>query len=88
VQQGFQKWKDFHQRYGTEQSAIKAQDPGIATWDDLKEFLESYAGAEAAPGFTRQAFARDGENVRPVQTEAQVLRLGRSTQAKFQRNRS
>ena len=76
VQQGFQKWKDFHQKYGTEQSAIKKQDPGLATWDDLKEFLEGYAGAETVPGFTRQAFARDGDNVRAVQTEAQVLRFG------------
>ena len=76
VQQGFQKWKEFHQKYGTEQSAIKTQDPGLATWDDLKEFLENYAGAEAVSGYTRQSFARDGNNVRPVQTEAQVLRLG------------
>ncbi len=76
VQQGFQKWKDFHQKYGTEQSAIKTQDAGLATWDDLKEFLASYAGAEAVPGYTRQSFARDGDDVRPVQTEAQVLRLG------------
>ena len=76
VQQGFQKWKDFHQKYGTEQSAIKKQDPGLATWDDLRDFLEGYAGAETVPGFTRQAFARDGDNVRAVQTEAQVLRFG------------
>lgn len=76
VQQGFQKWKDFHQKYGTEQSAIKKQDAGLATWDDVKGFLESYAGAESVSGFTRQAFARDGDNVRPVQAEAQVLRFG------------
>jgi hypothetical protein len=76
VQQGYQKWKEFHKKYGAEQSAIKTQDPGLATWDDLKEFLESYAGAEVVPGYTRQSFVRDGDNVRPVQTEAQVLRLG------------
>jgi hypothetical protein len=69
VQQGFQKWKEFHQKYGTEQSAIKAQAPGLATWDDLKAFLESYAGAQAVSGYTRQLFARDGGDVRPMQTE-------------------
>ena len=27
VQQGFQKWRDFHQKYGSEQITIRAQDP-------------------------------------------------------------
>ena len=79
VQQGFQKWKEFHRKYGTERSAIKTQDPGLATWDDLKEFLKSMQGPEMVPGYTRQAFARDGDNVRAVQTEAQVLRFGERT---------
>src|SRR5207245_1826159 len=76
VQQGFQKWKDFHDKYGQQQSTIRHQDAGLATWEDVAYFLEELAGAKALPGYKRQRFARDGNQVKPVEDEANVVKLG------------
>lgn len=76
VQQGFQKWKEFHQKYGGQQAAIRAQDPGLTTWEDFRAFLESSGSAERISGYKRQSFVREGETVRSVQTDAEVLSFG------------
>lgn len=75
VQQGFQKWKDFHVKYGQQQSTIRTQDPGLATWGDVAFFLEDLAGAKRAGGHKRQRFVREGNQVRPVEDEAVVISL-------------
>lgn len=75
VQQGFQKWKDFHDKYGQQQATIRMQDPGLATWEDVAFFLEELAGAKRAIGYKRQRFAREGNQVRPVEDDAVVVRL-------------
>ena len=51
------------------------QDPGLATWEDVAFFLEELAGAKRAIGYKRQRFAREGNQVRPVEDDAVVVRL-------------
>ena len=75
VQQGFQKWKDFHDKYGQEHATIRMQDPGLATWEDVAFFLEELANARRESGYKRQRFAQEGNQVRPVEDEAVVVRL-------------
>ena len=75
VQQGFQKWKDFHDKYGQQQATIRMQDSGLATWEDVAFFLEELANGKRLSGYKRQRFAREGNQVRPVEDEAVVVRL-------------
>jgi superfamily II DNA or RNA helicase len=74
VRQGFQKWKDFHDKYG-QQNTIRQQDPGLASWEDVAHFLEELSGAKALSGYKRQRFVSDGNRVKPLQDEASVLSL-------------
>ena len=46
VQQGFKNWNDFHTRYGAHQHHIQQLDPGLATWNDVRNFLETHAKAQ------------------------------------------
>src|SRR5206468_632529 len=39
VQHGFTRWRDFDRRYGEQQKQIKLQNPGLATWTDLAQFM-------------------------------------------------
>ena len=61
VQQGFQKWKEFHDKYGQQQSTIRQQDPGLTTWEDLAYFLTGLGGAKSltvSAGLEDQHFRR------------------------------
>ena len=45
VRDGFNAWSDFHHRYGCEQDAIRGQNAGTASWDDLAAFAIEHCGA-------------------------------------------
>jgi superfamily II DNA or RNA helicase len=75
VQEGFQVWRQFHARFGEQQSAIREQDPGLAEWVDVSGFLASYAKAESVGGFTAQRFRYDRDGIRPIEEAASVIRL-------------
>src|SRR5260221_11779391 len=45
VQDGFWKWKAFHDQYGQQQKSIQRQNAGQATWADARQFLEQQADA-------------------------------------------
>ena len=49
--------------------------PGLATWNDVRFFLEELESADRVPDYTRQSFLREGGGVRSVQDEAVVLKL-------------
>jgi superfamily II DNA or RNA helicase len=78
VQEGFQVWKDFHQRFGAQQNQIRAQDPGLAEWSDVEQFLKQNAGAELAPGFSTLRFKLTEGEVQSILQPATVLRLADS----------
>ncbi len=75
VQRGFQDWKNFHDKYSTEQKAIEQQNAGLATWDDVVFFMEKHGGAKRQSGYTQQHFRRTGKTVQRVEDEALVLNL-------------
>lgn len=78
VQEGFQVWKDFHQRFGEQQKRIRAQDPGLAEWSDIATFLKLNARAEFASGYTTLRFTLAEGDVQSSQQSATVLRLSDS----------
>jgi superfamily II DNA or RNA helicase len=47
VEAGFQQWRSFHDKFADQQRAIKVQNPGLALWSDVIEFLKEYGRAEA-----------------------------------------
>ncbi len=75
VQQGFQKWKDFHDKYGQQHATVRMQDAGLATWEDVAFFLEELTGAKRVSGHKRQRFVREGNQVRTIEDDAAVLQL-------------
>ena len=76
VQQGYKTWKDFHDKYGQQQKAIQAQNPGVLTWQDVAFFLESLGGAEKGVGFTAPSFDRSGVRSDRAEATTTVLRMG------------
>lgn len=75
VQDGFWRWKRFHDKYGEQQNSIRGQDPGEATWSDAKRFLKDHAGAVVADGHKITKFRKQGDTVRRVEEDADVLAL-------------
>jgi superfamily II DNA or RNA helicase len=75
VQAGFQAWNRFHERFAEEQRRIRQQDPGLAGWGDLADFLREHVRAENAGGFTALGFAWNAGRIDPVEDQAVVLRL-------------
>jgi hypothetical protein len=73
VQQGFNKWKAFFDKYSAEQKKIRALDPGLAAWEDVGRFLQEYSTAQPMSGYFVQRFARDGTDVRLARADAPVL---------------
>jgi superfamily II DNA or RNA helicase len=73
VQQGFNKWKAFHDKYSTEQKKLRQLDPGLAAWEDVDAFLAEHAGARPVSGFFVQRFERVSGEVRLVQRDARVI---------------
>ena len=69
VQRGYQSWDEFHRRFSDHQRTIRALNPGLATWQDLRGFLEEHTGAVEVDGFRGLRFTRpDGEGL-PVAAE-------------------
>jgi len=73
VQQGFNKWKAFHDKYSAEHNKMRQLDPGLAAWEDLDAFMTEHVDAKAMPGYSVQRFARVDGEVRLVQKEAHVV---------------
>ena len=62
VQEGFAKWKAFHDKYSSEQKKIEGLNPGLAAWEDVYEFLCEYAGARPVDGYSVLRFLlKEGE---------------------------
>jgi hypothetical protein len=82
VQAGFDRWRDFHERYGERQKQIRAQDPGLATWADVREFALQFGNAEEVTGFHRQTFRSTPGGPEPEEEPVTAIRF-RQSQAVF-----
>ncbi|MEI7686943.1 MAG: helicase-related protein [Planctomycetota bacterium] len=64
VQEGFQNWSEFHDKFAERQQQIRLEDPGLAKWKDVERFLLDHAEAQQREGFSAQRFAeQDGQFV-------------------------
>ena len=75
VQRGFKAWKEFHDRFGSQQKEIRQQDPGLAAWEDIARFVQDHSKATVATGFKSHRFVADGEDGDCVEEDANVLTL-------------
>jgi superfamily II DNA or RNA helicase len=76
VREGFQAWRDFHQRFAEQQKQIQHRDPGLANWADLESFLREYSDAQPLEGYNAQRFLEKEGQVEPVEHGTNVLTLG------------
>lgn len=74
VREGFSAWQEFDRRFAESQKRIRAQEPGLATWDDVSLFLEMVGRWSKADGFVKQKFTWVGGELEPVEEAAQVLK--------------
>jgi superfamily II DNA or RNA helicase len=74
VQEGFSAWQDFDRRFAESQRQIRAQEPGLATWDDVARFLENAGKWANAEGFVKQKFTWVAGELEPVEESASVLK--------------
>ena len=75
VQEGFQAWKRFHDRFGDQQRSIATQNPGVLDWGDVAVFYEQHGMAKAESGHKTTRFRRDGNSVNRVEEDARVFRF-------------
>lgn len=75
VQSGFNRWKGFHDKYSEQHKAIRNQEAGLVTWQDVVTFLEKYAGAEQQAGYNQHHFTRNDQGIQSTVTEASVVTL-------------
>lgn len=73
VQNGFQAWKRFHDRFGDQQRSMQSQNPGLLRWEDVAAFFEQYANAVPEPGHKTTRFRRSGTGVSRVEEDATVF---------------
>jgi superfamily II DNA or RNA helicase len=73
VQDGFNKWKAFHDKYSSEQKKIQALNPGLAAWEDVHEFLCEYAGARPVEGYSVLRFLLKEGAVKGTRLDASVV---------------
>ena len=75
VESGFRAWREFHDKYAGRQAKIRAQDPGLARWDDLKHFLNEHGAAEKQDGFSANRFRLVDGAVTAQDDPVEVVRL-------------
>ena len=75
VESGFRAWREFHQRYAGRQAEIRAEDPGLASWEDMNLFLQEHGAAAKQEGFTASRFRIVEGAVTAHDDPVEVLRL-------------
>jgi len=81
VQEGFNRWNDFHQRFADRQKEIRQQDPGLAEWKHVEQFLVQFGNAALRSGYNAQKFRLENGEIDPVEEPVTVLSLGAGTYA-------
>jgi hypothetical protein len=80
VQEGFEKWKTFDERFAQQQRQIRQLDTGLARWTDVREYLLKYGKAREEVGFYSERFQADSAGTVPVQENSDsVVRLGENS---------
>ena len=56
VEAGFNAWRTFHDRFADQRRQLQDADPGLARWEDLRQFVTDYSTAKNVPGFVASRF--------------------------------
>jgi superfamily II DNA or RNA helicase len=75
VRDGYNKWRDFDEKFSLQQKQIHEQDPGLANWTDVADFLRTYGKADSIDGFATETFELKGGTVQPVASAAAVVKM-------------
>lgn len=75
VRQGYKSWCEFNSRFAEQQRAIHEQNPGLASWDDLRRFLVEFAGATPVAGGRAHRFVEVDPDGRPIAAAEDVTVL-------------
>ncbi len=75
VRAGYEAWTSFHGRFAEQQRNLRRQDPGLASWSDLGDFLREFAGARPAEGFQTRRFAEVDGRAEPLEDQANGMIL-------------
>ena len=75
VQEGFSRWNEFHQRFANRQREIRQQDPGLAEWKHVDQFLVQFGNASSLSGYNAQKFRLENGEIDPVEEPVVVLSL-------------
>ena len=75
VREGYNKWREFDDKFSQQQKQIHEQDPGLATWADVANFVKAHGKAESIAGFVTESFELKDGTVQPVETAAAVVRM-------------
>ncbi len=75
VSEGFDRWRNFHARFGEQEQRLRQLDPGQATWDDVATFAEGQLAAVPIDGFSALSFAWTDGEVREASYRARVFSL-------------
>jgi hypothetical protein len=77
VQEGFNRWNDFHERFSAQQREIRQQDPGLAGWDDVRNFVLEHGGGSTIEGFSAQKFKWNAGTIDAFDEPITVVSLGK-----------
>lgn len=75
VRDGFDKWREFDALYSDQEKLIRNQDAGLATWDDVRNFMLNYGRAASRPEFYTERFQLNGNETVANQKKTSVLQL-------------
>jgi len=73
VEQGLERWRQFHAEFSSQQQAIRAVPPGSASWGDLADFARDAFGAQPEEGYSIPGFV-NGDS-RSTDTPVRALRI-------------
>lgn len=72
---GYARWSEFTKMFADNEARIRAVDPGLADWNDLRTFLERSSGAQRGQGATRPVFAISGSGVETTTAKVETLNV-------------
>jgi len=73
VEAGFRSWNSFHAKYSENQKHIRALNPGLATWADLRDVLIEFGAVKPVTGFRSGRFVRREREVEYIEADADVV---------------
>lgn len=76
VTEGYKRWENFHREFSVAELQVRAVAAGEARWCDVERFATTYAGAQAAEGFSALRFRFEGTEVVEESEGAAVLQIG------------